>query len=131
MAALLGANRSEMQIGTLSNEIAVLNNQIFEIVREEIEKRTDSKIIEEKCAMLHEKIEGIKKEIQQMQLKKQAASSGNGRLREICEALDELGTEFKEYNDIVTRRLISRIRVVTDKKIIITFCGCMDIEQLL
>lgn len=131
MAAILGANRSEMQVGTLSNEIAVLNNQIFEIVREEIEKRTDSKIIEEKCALLYEKIEGIKKELQKMQMQKQAVSTGNGRLREICEALDEIGTEFKEYNDIVTRRLISQIRVVSEKKIIITFCGCMDIEQIL
>jgi len=131
MAAILGANRGEMRIGSLSNEIASLNNQIFDIIKEEIEKRTDSLVIEEKCAALHTKIENLKSEMKKMRMQKQAVSAESGKLREICEALDELGTEFTEYNDIVTRRLISKIRVLSETKIIITFCGCMDIEQIL
>lgn len=131
MAAILGANRGEMQIGALSNEIASLNNQIFDIIKDEIEKRTDSLVIEEKCAALHQKIESLKTEMGKMRMQKQAVSAENGKLREICEALDELGTKFTEYNDIVTRRLISKIRVMSETKIIITFCGCMDIEQIL
>lgn len=62
-------------------------------------------------------------------MQKQAAGIGNSRLREICEALDRMGTEFTEYNDTVARRLISKVQVISDKKIIITFCGSMDIEQ--
>lgn len=46
MVAMLGMNRSEMHIGKISSEIASLNNEIFDIVRDEIEKRTDSEIIE-------------------------------------------------------------------------------------
>ena len=131
MAAILGANKSEMRIGAITNEIAVLNNQIFEVVKEEIQKRTDSAEIEKKCAELHQKIEDLKSELKTLDAQKQAAGAGKSRLREICEALDEMGNEFKEYDEMVVRRIVTQIKVITEEKIIITFCGTLDIEQTL
>lgn len=131
MAAILGANRSEMRIGAISNEIAVLNNQIFEVVKEEIQKRTDSSEIERKCEELHHKIESLKAEMQKLSTQKQATETGHGKLREICEALDSIGNKFTEYDDTVVRRLVSQIKVISKEKIIITFCGNLDIEQVL
>ena len=131
MAAILGANKSEMRIGAITNEIAVLNNQIFEVVKEEIQKRTHSAEIEKKCAELHQKIEDLKSEMKTLDAQKQAAGAGKSRLREICEALDEMGNEFNEYDEMVVRRLVTQIKVITEEKIIITFCGTLDIEQTL
>lgn len=62
---------------------------------------------------------------------KQAAGAGKSRLREICEALDEMGNEFNEYDEMVVRRLVTQIKVITEEKIIITFCGTLDIGQTL
>ena len=91
MAAILGANKSEMRIGAITNGIAVLNNQIFEVVKEEIQKRTDHLEIEKRCAQLHQKIEDLKSEMKGLDTQKQAAGAGKSRLREICEALDQMG----------------------------------------
>ena len=129
MMAILGANRSEMRIGDISNEIALLNHQIFEVVEKEVEKRTPGSVIEQKCAEIHKKIETLKQEIQSAHTQKQAADAGSGRLRELCRAIDNMGTEFTEYDDTAVRRLISKIRVVSESKIICTFCGSLDIEQ--
>ena len=62
---------------------------------------------------------------------KQAAGTSHSRLREICEALDDIGNEFNEYDEMAVRRLVTQIKVVSDDKIIITFCGTLDIEQIL
>ncbi len=131
MAAILGANRSEMRIGAISNEIAVLNNQIFDVVKEEIQKRTDSSEIERKCSELHKKIEELKTEMKTLDTQKQAAGASHGRLREICDALDNIGMEFNEYDEMVVRRLVTQIKVISEDKIIITFCGTLDVEQAL
>lgn len=131
MAAILGANKTEMRIGAISNEIALLNNQIFDVVKEEIQKRTDRSEIEQKCAELHKRIEELKAEMQTLDTQKQAINTSCGRLREICNALDDMGNEFTEYNEMAVRRLITQIKVVSEDKIIITFCGTLDIEQAL
>ncbi len=131
MAAILGANRSEMRIGAISNEIAVLNNQIFDVVKEEIQKRTDSSEIDRKCSELHKKIEELKTEMKTLDTQKQAAGASHGRLREICNALDNIGMEFNEYDEMVVRRLVTQIKVISEDKIIITFCGTLDVEQAL
>ena len=131
MAAILGANKSEMRIGAITNEIAVLNNQIFEVVKEEIQKRTDSSEIEKKCSELHQKIEDLKSEMKTLNAQKQAAGASKSRLREICEALDKMGNEFNEYDEMAVRRLVTQIKVISEDKIIITFCGTLDIEQTL
>ena len=62
---------------------------------------------------------------------KQAAGAGKSRLREICEALDQMGNEFNEYDETAVRRLVTQIKVISEEKIIITFCGTLDIEQTL
>lgn len=129
LAALLGANRGEMRIGSISNEITMLNNQIYDMVREEIEKRTDSAVIEQKCAELYEKIQSLKDEIKSIHAEKQMADAGSGKLREIYAALENMNTEFTEYDDAVVRRLVSKVRVMSKDKVIVTLCGSLDIEQ--
>lgn len=131
LAALLGANRGEMRIGSISNEITMLNNRIYDIVREEIENRTDSTVIEQKCAELYEKIKSLKDEIKSINAEKQMADAGSGKLREIYVALETMNTEFTEYDDAVVRRLVSKVRVISKDKIIVTLCGSLDIEQKL
>lgn len=129
LAALLGVNRGEMRIGSISNEITMLNNQIYDMVREEIEKRTDSAVIEQKCAELYEKIKSLKDEIKHINTEKQMADAGSGKLREIYTALETMNTEFTEYDDAVVRRLVSKVRVMSKDKVIVTLCGSLDIEQ--
>lgn len=131
LAALLGANRGEMRIGSISNEITMLNNRIYDMVREEIENRTDTDVIEQKCAELHEKIQSLKDEIKSIQTEKQMADAGSGKLREIYTALETMNAEFTEYDDAVVRRLVSKVRVISKDKIIVTLCGSLDIEQKL
>lgn len=131
LAALLGANRNEMRVGSISNEIAMLNNQIYDMVREEIEKRTDTNVIEHKCAELYEKIKSLKDEIKRINTEKQMVSVGSGKLREIYTALETMNAEFTEYDDTVVRRLVSKVRVVSKDKVIVTLCGSLDIEQKL
>lgn len=131
LAALLGANRGEMRVGSISNEITMLNNRVYDMVREEIENRTDTDVIEQKCAELHEKIQSLKDEIRSIQTEKQMADAGSGKLREIYTALETMNTEFTEYDDAVVRRLVSKVRVVSRDKIIVTLCGSLDIEQKL
>jgi len=48
----------------------MLNNRIYDMVREEIENRTDTDVIEQKCAELHEKIQSLKDEIRSIQTEK-------------------------------------------------------------
>lgn len=131
LAALLGANRGEMRVGSISNEITMLNNRVYDMVREEIENRTDTDVIEQKCAELHEKIQSLKDEIRSIQTEKQMADAGSGKLREIYTALETMNTEFTEYDDAVVRRLVSKVRVISKDKIIVTLCGSLDIEQKL
>lgn len=131
LAVILGANRSEMRIGSISNEIAGLNRQIYDMVQEEIEKRTDTDVIEQKCAELYEKIKSLKEEIQSIHAEKQMADAGSGKLREIYAALDSINTQFTEYDDTIVRRLVSRVQIVSPEKVIVTLCGCLDIEQQL
>ena len=129
LAALLGANRGEMRIGSISNEITMLNNQIYDMVREEIEKRTDSDVIEQKCAELYEKIKSLKDEIKHINTEKQMADAGSGKLREIYAVLETMNAKFTEYDDTVVRRLVSKVRVMSKDKVIVTLCGSLDIEQ--
>lgn len=131
LAALLGANRGEMRIGSISNEITMLNNRIYDMVREEIENRTDTDVIEQKCAELYEKIQSLKDEIKSINAEKQMANAGSGKLREIYAALETMNAEFTEYDDAVVRRLVSKVRVISKDKIIVTLCGSLDIEQKL
>ena len=131
LAALLGANRGEMRVGSISNEITMLNNWIYDMVREEIENKTDTDVIEQKCAELHEKIQSLKDEIKSIQAEKQMADAGSGKLREIYTALETMNTEFTEYDDAVVRRLVSKVRIISKDKIIVTLCGSLDIEQKL
>ena len=131
LAAILGANRGEMRIGSITNEIAMLNNQIYDMVREEIEKRTEGDVIEKKCAELHDKIKSLKEEIESIRTEKQMADAGTGKLREIYAALDSINTEFTEYDDTVVRRLVSKVRIISQNKVIVTLCGSLDIEQQL
>lgn len=131
LAALLGANRGEMRVGSISNGITMLNNRVYDMVREEIENRTDTDVIEQKCAELHEKIQSLKDEIRSIQTEKQMADAGSGKLREIYTALETMNTEFTEYDDAVVRRLVSKVRVISKDKIIVTLCGSLDIEQKL
>ena len=42
-----------------------------------------------------------------------------------------MNTEFTEYDDAVVRRLVSKVRVISKDKIIVTLCGSLDIEQKL
>jgi len=131
LAALLGANRGEMRVGSISNEITMLNNRIYDMVREEIENKTDTDVIEQKCAELHEKIQSLKDEIKSIQAEKQMADAGSGKLLEIYTALETMNTEFTEYDDAVVRRLVSKVRIISKDKIIVTLCGSLDIEQKL
>ena len=101
------------------------------MVREEIENRTDTEVIEQKCAELHEKIKSLKDEIKSINSEKQMANAGSGKLREIYAALETMNTEFTEYDDAVVRRLVSKVRVISKDKIIVTLCGSLDIEQKL
>lgn len=101
------------------------------MVREEIEKRTDTNVIEHKCAELYEKIKSLKDEIKRINTEKQMVSVGSGKLREIYTALETMNAEFTEYDDTVVRRLVSKVRVVSKDKVIVTLCGSLDIEQKL
>ncbi len=131
MAAILGANKSELRAGAITNEIAILNHQIFDVIKEEIQKRSDREDIDRKCEELYGKIKELKEEMQTLDAHKQAAGASHNRLREICDALDDMGNEFTEYNEIVVRRLVTQIKVISKDKIVITFCGTLDIEQVL
>lgn len=76
-------------------------------------------------------IAAYKEELKTLNLKKQSSETGANKLREICEALDDMEMQFEEYDDSIVRRLISRIRVMDRNTIIITFCGSVDVEQKL
>ena len=54
MVAILGASKSEKKIGELTNEIAMLNNQIFDVIQSEVSKRADSDEIEQKCKEIYD-----------------------------------------------------------------------------
>ena len=131
MIAILGASKSEKKIGELTNEIAMLNNQIFDVIQNEVSKRADADEIEQKCKEIYDKIAAYKEELKTLNLKKQSSETGANKLREICEALDDMEMQFEEYDDSIVRRLISRIRVMDRNTIIITFCGSVDVEQKL
>ena len=131
MVAILGASKSEKKIGELTNEIAMLNNQIFDVIQSEVSKRADSDEIEQKCKEIYDKIAAYKEELKVLNIKKQSSETGATKLREICDALDDMEMKFDEYDDSIVRRLISRIRVMDRETIIITFCGSVDVEQKL
>ncbi len=131
MAAILGANKSELRIGAITNEIAILNHNIFDVIKEEIQKRSDREEIDRKCEELYDKIKELKEEMQTLDAHKQTAGASHNRLREICDAIDDMGNEFTEYNEMVVRRLVTQIKVISRDKIVITFCGTLDVEQVL
>ncbi len=129
LAAILGASRGEMRIGSITNEIALLNNQIYDMVKEEIEKRSENEVIEKKCAELYGKINVLKEEIKSIRTEKQMAEAGSGKLRYVYEALQSMNTEFTEFDDIAVRRLVSRVSILSEDKVIVTMCDSLDIEQ--
>lgn len=131
MIAILGASKSEKKIGELTNEIAMLNNQIFDVIQSEVSKRADADEIEQKCKEIYDKIAAYKEELKTLNLKKQSSETGATKLREICDALDDMEMQFEEYDDSIVRRLISKIKVMDRNTIIITFCGSVDVEQKL
>lgn len=131
MIAILSASKNEQKIGELTNEIALLNNQIFDIIKDEVSKRADASEIEKKCKEIHDRIAAHKEELNILSVEKQSTETGTSRLREICEALDDLEMEFREYDDTIVRKLISQIKVIDRNRIIITFCGSVNVEQML
>ncbi len=108
-----------------------LNHQIFDVIQREVSKRADSDEIEEKCKEIYEKIAAYKEKLKKLEIKKQSSQTGTKKLREICDALDDMKMEFEEYDDTIVRRLISKIKVMDRNTIIITFCGSIDVEQKL
>ena len=73
--------------------------------------------------------ENLKEEIESIRTEKQMADAGSGKLREIYAALDSINTEFTEYDDTIVRRLVSKVRIISQNKVIVTLCGSLDIEQ--
>ena len=78
---------------------------------------------------LYEKIKVLREQLELVQTSELGNISENEEIKRISEILEKEGFSFTEYDDVIVRRIVDCIRVMSDKTIIITLKGGLEISE--
>lgn len=128
IAEILSAPDSDTEIMKMLSEIDEKNSEILEIIRQGVESREDREVIHERCRQKHEEITELQKQINTEKTKQQIQNSDSSRLREMYDAISEMPGEFTEYDDKITRMLVSRVTIKSLTSVEVTLLNSVTME---
>ena len=104
----------------LSGSIQTINNEIVELIRQGVEMRESRLEIKEKCRQKHDEVSKIQEELNAAKAKQQLENAHASQLREIFDSISEISGKFETYDDDITRKMVSKIRIISAEKAEIT-----------
>ena len=127
IAELLAAPNTEMQIIGLSNTIKTKNEEIIQLIAKCVEDRESREEIDRKCKEKHDEVSKLQEKLNSAKAKQQIESAHSGEIREIFDKISQMPFKYEEYDDDVARKLVSRIRILSEDKAEITLMNTITI----
>lgn len=127
IAEILAAPDTEMQIAGLTGSIKVKNNEIVELIRQGVENRESRLAIEEKCRQKHDEVSKLQEKLNAAKAKQQLENSHSAQIREIYDIISRIPGKLEAYNDEITRKMVSRIKIISAEKAEITLLNAITL----
>lgn len=127
IAELLAAPNTEMQIIGLSNSIKTKNEEIIQLIAKCVEDRESREEIDRKCKEKHDEVSKLQEKLNSAKAKQQIESAHSGEIREIFDKISQMPFKYEEYDDDVTRKLVSRIKILSEDKAEITLMNTITL----
>lgn len=127
IAEILTAPDTEKQILSLTSDIKLKNAEIVDIIRAGVENREDRAVISERCKEKHDEVNKLQEMLNAATAKQQMENSQTGQLREIYDAINKIPGKFTEYDDEITRMMISKVKILSDEKAEITLFNAVNL----
>ena len=131
IAELLSAPNTEMQIIGLSNSIKVKNDEIIQLIAQCVENRESRTEIDRKCKEKHDEVRNLQEKLNSARAKQQIENAHSGEIREIFDMISQMPFKYEEYDDDVARKLVSRVRIMSEEKVEITLMNTVTLTTSL
>lgn len=129
IAEILMAPDVEKEILGLNDTIRLKNEEIVEIIKKGVENREDRATISEKCKEKHDEVSKLQEQLNSATARRQMENSHTGQLREIYDAIDQIPGKFTEYNDDITRVMVSKVKILSAEKAEITLLNSVTLTM--
>ena len=117
IAEVLNAPNIDKEIGQLMSDIKMKNSEIVDIIKAGVVKREDRSVISEKCKEKHNEISILQEQLNTATAKQQLENSRNNQLREIYDTINNMPGKFTEYDDVVVRKMVSKVKILSKEEV--------------
>jgi len=129
IAEILMAPDVEKEILGLNDTIRLKNEEIVEIIKNGVENREDRATISEKCKEKHDEVSKLQEQLNSATARRQMENSHTSQLREIYDVIDQIPGKFTEYNDDITRVMVSKVKILSAEKAEITLLNSVTLTM--
>lgn len=130
MQIVLADNGEDINPFAIENQIEEKQNALLDLVATGL-KADMIQDLDSKFKEMSDEIKSLQQVLASYQLQKQALTSVNRQMDDICETLGNATLEITEYNDKNIRQLIETIKVMDRDKLLIVFKGGFEMEVLM
>lgn len=127
IAEILSAPDDEQQIIRLSGSIQTINNEIVELIRQGVEMRESRLAIKEKCRQKHDEANKLQEELNAAKAKQQLENAHASQLREIFDSISRIPGKLETYDDDITRKMVSKVKIISAEKAEITLFNAITL----
>ena len=86
---------------------------------------------DDKFKEISDEIKELQETLKRHEQRQMIEQNNNSRMVEISKNLDNADFSLTEYDDALVRQLVDTVKVLSDRKILITFKGGFEMEQTL
>lgn len=127
IADILSAPADEMRIVGLEGSIKAKNNEIVELIQQGVEMRESRLEIKEKCRQKHDEVNKLQEELNTVKAKQQLEDAHASQIREIYDSISRIPGRLETYNDDITRKMVSKVKIISAEEAEITLFNAVTL----
>ena len=103
------------------------NDEIIQLIAQCVENRESRTEIDRKCKEKHDEVRNLQEKLNSARAKQQIENAHSGEIREIFDMISQMPFKYEEYDDDVARKLVSRVRILSEEKVEITLMNTVTL----
>lgn len=127
----LNAEDDTVDTAAIQTRIEELNKVMLDLVEVSSRSSTSADYFDQKFKEISDERTALQDSLRDHEQRQIITQNNSARMKELFEILEKANFSLDEYDEALVKQLISKVTVVSEEKIQITFKGGLEVEQAL
>jgi len=128
MSLIIKGENGSVSPVTIEQKIQACEETRKKLIAMSAKNGGDIEQFEKEFSQISVEIKKLKEQLQSEKAKEIKNDSAEDKLKDLFKALDSASLELNVYNDSIVRQMVSRVKVIDERKITVTFIGGMQMD---